>query len=181
MKTLREILANRGDVAAAKKRAPQGTGFSVWKSRLRDFDLRVFLADSLGAQRQFAEQQRWLDEAQELAVTLPDLSADRWRNLIAQQAECLLARQQPAAAVAMVEEFVQRIGDGGGANYLAACLLLQARSQLQDPSERERLATVAVRRLGLSLDHGEVPKSAVQHAQFDLLVGRPEFDALRRR
>ena len=179
--TLREIVTNRGDVAAAKQRAPQGTGFSVWKSRLRDFDLRLFLADSLGAQRQFAEQKRWLDEAHELAVTLPDLSADRWRNLTSQQAECLLAQEQPDAAVAVVEAFLARIGDTGGGNYLAACLLQQAREQLEDPDERDRLAAIVVRRIALALDQQEVRKDAAQHPRFDDLAGRPGFDELRRR
>ena len=107
--------------------------------------------------------------------------ADRWRNLTSQRAECALAHDQPAAAVAVVEAFLGRIGEGGGGNYLAACLLMQARAKLAEAPERERLAVEVVRRLGLALEHQEVPPRAVQHEQFDELVGRAEFDALRRR
>ncbi|MFN7591302.1 MAG: hypothetical protein ACK5UQ_22730, partial [Planctomycetota bacterium] len=124
---------------------------------------------------------RWLDEAQELAETLPDLSPDRWSNLVSQQAECLLAQQQPGAAAAVVQAFLRRIGDNGGANYLTACLLQQARSQLQDPGERERLVAVVVLRLTLALDQQEVRKDAALDPRFDDLAGRPEFDELRRR
>ena len=83
--------------------------------------------------------------------------------------------------MAIVEAFLARIGDDGGGNYLAACLLLQARAKLTDAVERERLAVEVVRRLALALEHQEVPPSAVEHEQFDELVGRVEFDALRRR
>ena len=178
---MRAILTARGDVAAAQQRPSQGIGFSHFRSRLRDFDLRLALSDQLGKLGEVDEQSRWLEEAFALAETIPDLSADRWRNLTSQRAECALAHDQPAAAVAVVEAFLGRIGEGGGGNYLAACLLMQARAKLAEAPERERLAVEVVRRLGLALEHQEVPPRAVQHEQFDELVGRAEFDALRRR
>ena len=178
---LRAILTARGDLAAARQRPSQGIGFSHFRSRLRDFDLRLALGDLLGKLGEVDEQARWLDEAFALAESIADLSADRWRNLTSQRAECALAHDQPAAAVAILEAFLARIDDDGGGNYLAACLLLQARAKLTDAVERERLAVEVVRRLALALEHQEVPPSAVEHEQFDELVGRVEFDALRRR
>ena len=57
----------------------------------------------------------------------------------------------------------------------------QAREQLEDPDERDRLATIVVRRIALALDQQEVRKDAAQHPRFDDLAGRPGFDELRRR
>ncbi|MBL8739307.1 MAG: serine/threonine protein kinase [Planctomycetes bacterium] len=181
---LRAIVTARGDAAAAKQRPSQGIGFSHFRSRLRDFDLRLALGDQLGKLGEIDEQSRWLEEAFALAETIVDLSADRWRNLTSQRAECALAHDQPGAAVAVVEAFLGQIGDDGGSgggDYLAACLLMQARAKLADAAERERLAQLVVRRLALALEHQQVPASAVQHEQFDELAGRAEFDALRRR
>ena len=177
---LRAILAARGDVAAALKRPAQMVGFSHWRSRLRDLDLRLALAQVLGSRDERDEQARWLGEARQLADSLAELSADRCRNLTAQQAECALAQRDPATAVAVVAALVARVGDRGGANYLAACLWNQARAQVQDEAERERLALAIVARLQLAIAQQEVPANAVQHVDFDWLVGRKEFDALRR-
>jgi serine/threonine protein kinase len=175
---LRRAIAARGSLAAALQRPSQLTGMSNVNSRLRDLDLRIALADSLGADDARAEQARWLDEAVQIADTLPGLSADRVRNLCSQQAELALAEQRPGDAVAVVERFLAKVGDQGGGNYLAAVLLMRARADIDAPGEPQRLADEVVRRLRLAVEQKEVKRSAVQHEQFAELRTRADFQAL---
>jgi tetratricopeptide (TPR) repeat protein len=175
---LRQRIVARGELAAALQRPPQMTGFSHVNSRLRDFDLRIALADLLGGRDERDEQARWLGETAQLADTLPELSADRLRNLTAQQAEVALAQARHADAVAVVERFLARSGDHGGGNYLGAVLLMRAAAGITAAAEQERLAVAVVQRLRLAVEHGEVQRDAVRHPQFAPLRGRPDYQAL---
>ena len=175
---LRRAIAARGDLDAALQRPSQMSGFSHVRSRLRDFDLRAALADSLGADDARDEQARWLAEAVQIADTLPGLSADRVRNMCSQQAEVALAQQRHGDAVAVVERFLAKVGDQGGGNYLAAVLLMRARAGIDTPGEPERLADEVVRRLRLAVEQKEVKRNAVQHEQFAELRTRADFQAL---
>ncbi len=176
--TLRTIVTNRGDVAAAMQRAPQGAGFSVWKSRLRDFDLRLLLADSLGAQSQFAEQERWLAEAQQIADSLPDMSPDRVRNLMTQRAECALATRQPATVIEAVAHVLPRLGAEPMGNYLAATLLGQAHAM--NPPDTMRARDLFVRALRAAVTAPQLRVQARRQPQFASLLQDPEVVELLR-
>ncbi|MCU0866976.1 MAG: serine/threonine-protein kinase [Planctomycetes bacterium] len=175
---IRRLLAARGDLAAALARPPQSTGFSHTRSRLRDFDLRVTLADLLGERGERDEQARWIAEAEQIAATLTGLAADRARNLTSQLADLALAQERHADAVAIVERFLTQVGDRSGGNYLAAVLLMRARGGIDAPAEQERLAVLVVQRLQLAVEQKEVPRDAVRHSQFEPLRERTDYQAL---
>ncbi|MFO1077032.1 MAG: serine/threonine-protein kinase [Planctomycetota bacterium] len=177
---LRELVAARGDLAAALARPAQREGFSLTGSRLRDFDLRVALATQLGILERADERAAVLAEALAIAQSAP-VSPDRARNLGSQRAETALARRDAAAAAAVVEELLQQLGPDGGANYLAAVLLSQSALCAGAGTElAERCAARAVECLRLSLTKHEVEPAAARHPNFAPLRGRADYEALVR-
>ena len=175
---LRGMLTRRGDVAAALQRPAQSQGPSVSSSRLRDFDLRIGLAEILGSLQEHAEQERWLAQAQQIADSLPEMSPDRVRNLMAQRAECALAMRQPATATDAVAHALPRLGDDPMANYLAATLLGQAHAM--DPPDAARARDLFVRALRAAVTAPQLRVQARRQPQFASLLQDPEVVELLR-
>jgi eukaryotic-like serine/threonine-protein kinase len=175
---LAAAITARGDLAAALQRPAQNLGASHVQSRLRDIDLRLVLADALGIEERREEQSRWLGETMQLAAGISNLSADRQRNLLAQQAENALASRQPTAVIALVDAFEANVGERGKANYLAACLLMDARAQLPASDEHDRLVLRIVGLLRNALATGEVAPNALEQPRWFELRQRDDFASL---
>ncbi|HEX5050637.1 MAG TPA: serine/threonine-protein kinase [Planctomycetota bacterium] len=180
---LRLAIAARGTLEQALQRPMQLAGFSHAGSRLRDFDLRLMLADTLGHLERFDEQEQALAEVEQLAADVhrdatdpqASLSTTRLRNLGSQRATLALQRGDPAAAARHVDEMLARLGPDGGANYMAAVLFVQCRNGTEAAAERDRLGGRAVECLRLAIDKGEVPRAAASHPNFDSLRGRADY------
>jgi eukaryotic-like serine/threonine-protein kinase len=177
---LRAAIAARGDLAAAIARPEQHKGFSHTKSRLRDYDLRVALADVLDDLDQRDEQQKWLDEAVAIDKSYAGVSEDRLRNLFAQRTELALHREDTAGAAALLEELLARLGPDGGEYYLAAVLFTRCTDQAKDAALRDHYAGRAVECLRLSVEKKEVKPEAARHPNFAPLSGRADYQALVR-
>ncbi len=171
-------IAARGDLATALARPAQAKGFSHPGSRLRDFDLRIALADQLGKLELREEQARWLEEATQLAASLPGIASDRARNLLSQQVELVLAQRDAKAAIAQLDGHLAAVGDASGSNYLVAVLFARARDLLEAGPEQQRIDAAVVSRLRFAVEQREVPRDAVRHPNFAFLRGRPDFAAL---
>ena len=177
---LREEIAGRGDLAAAQARPAQQEGVSHGGSRLRDFDLRVALADILDDLELPDERAAVLAEALAIAQGMP-VSPDRVRNLVAQRAESALAHGDPEAAAAVVDDLLARLGPDGGANYMAAVLYTRCLDAAPAGSAlASRSADRAVECLRLALSKREVDPSAARHRNFTPLRGRADYEALLR-
>ncbi len=183
---LRRAIAGRGDLAVALARPLQLSGFSHPGSRLRDFDLRLSLSNLLGQLQRFDEQAPVLAETTALAADI-DGTADgpqvettrsRLRNLGAQRAELALHRGEIEPAVQGLEHMLARIGPEGGGNYIAACLFTQCVQASEDADEQRRLGARAVSCLGAAIEHGEVPREALQSPAFAPLRERVDYREL---
>jgi serine/threonine protein kinase/tetratricopeptide (TPR) repeat protein len=183
---LRAAIAARGDLAAALARPLQHSGFSHPRSRLRDFDLRLSLGNTLGRLGRFDEQEPVLAEAVTLAADIDGreegphvkTTRGRLRNLGAQRAELALHRGRVADAVEGLEQMLARVGPAGGGNYLAACLFAQCVAASEDAAERQRLGGRAVACLGAALEHAEVPREALRSSNFVPLRERADYQEL---
>ncbi|MBL9075877.1 MAG: serine/threonine protein kinase [Planctomycetes bacterium] len=184
---LRSAIAARGSLADALARPAQRAGYSHHGSRLRDFDLRLALANLLGRLQQTDAQAAVLDEAIALGADLDvpagspqaDLARSRLRNLGAQRAELALARGDAGAAAAALDAMLAQLGPAGGGNYVAAVLFTRCLDWVpNDPAAQERFGASAVEALRLALDHGEVPAEAAQHPNFAAIAERPEYQVL---
>ena len=175
---LRSLVAARGSLAEAQRRPPQLTGFSQVRSRLRDFDLRVALADVVGELKQTEDRDRLLAECVALEAAMPGISADRVRNLFTQLAEQALAKGELAAVEAAMQALLARAGEHGGANYLVAVLLARAMTLTADEATKARLGTASVECLSRAITDGEVPAAAARHVNFASLRGRPDYEDL---
>ncbi len=178
---LRAAIASRGNLAAAIARPEQHQGFSHTRTRLRDFDLRIALADVLDDLDQRDEQTKWIDEAVAIDKSYAGVSDDRVRNLFAQRAELALHREDTAGAAALLEELLTRMGPDGGENYLAAVLFTRCADQAKtDVATRDRYASRAVHCLRLAVEKKEVQPDAARHPNFSPLHGRADYEALVR-
>ena len=187
---VRRRLAARGDLAAALQRPVQLAGFSLFGSRLRDFDLRMVLANLLAAVGQDDEVAPLLDEAVTLAAELDartdgpqvEVARMRLRNLGARRAELALRRDDPAAAAAALEDMLARIGDGGGGNYMAAVLFTQCVAAVgSGDAAAQGHGDRAVACLRLARERGEVPAEAVAQPHFAPIAGRVDYQELLER
>ena len=175
---MRKAIAARGTLAEALARPPQVEGTSHPGSRLRDFDLRLAFGDMLRELGEHDEQSAVIAEAEQIATTLPKLAGGRVRNLADQRAVLQIEAGDATGAAATIESMLQRVGDDGGAFYMAAVLFTACRAKAQDAAAKEALAVRAVTCLRQSLEHDEVPADATGSDSFASLRGRPDYEAL---
>ena len=175
---MRTAITARGTLAAALQRPAQATGYSHASSRLRDFDLRLSLAEIYSQLEDSVQQDEVLQEAEALAASLPGMTGNRLRNLCDQRAGLLIAGGQPMLAMACVEQLLTRVHAAGGCYYMAALLLARCCTVAAEPNEVDRLAARAVACLQLALEHREVPANAIRHPNFEPLQARADYVAL---
>ncbi|MEO6596940.1 MAG: hypothetical protein ABIP94_19515, partial [Planctomycetota bacterium] len=174
-RALRAAIDARGPLTAGLARPAQRSSFSRTTSRLRDYDLRVALACVLSKLEDYEQQQRVLDEALQIADSIPEMAFDRVRNLGAQRTELALQQGEPAAAAQCLEAMLTRLGPDGSGYYVAAVLFVQCMTRTDEGPERERLGARAVECLRLALAKSEVPPAAAGHANFAALCGRADY------
>jgi len=175
---LRKVLAARGPLAASAPLAGERDGLSHTRSRQRDFDLRIHLADVLAELEDFTRQETVLAEALALAATMPTLGADRRRNVFGQAAELAIARSDFARAEAHLEDLLRQVGPDGGANALAAALLCKCITGVAAEHEKHRLGARAVALLAVALEHDELSRAQAGSGTFSPLRGRADYEAL---
>ncbi|MEZ6038125.1 MAG: hypothetical protein R3F29_11625 [Planctomycetota bacterium] len=107
-------------------------------------------------------------------------SPDRLRNL--RPARGAAARRGDARRGGDGRALLTRIGEDGGANYLAAVLLTRCATAPEvGEHDRERWAARAVTCLGAALAARTVGTDALRSDSFVALRGRDDFAALRQR
>ncbi|MFM9097824.1 MAG: amidase family protein [Phycisphaerales bacterium] len=177
---LRERIAARGDVATARARPIQLDGASAASSRLRDFDLRIALGHVAEALRDEPEQDRALQQAGELADSMPGLEVGRLRNLYVQLGEAGIRRGDVGAVAAAARRLLAHTERRTGAQFVAANLLAEALA-LAETDAAAALRTEAATALARAVADGEVPAAAADQPRFHALRGLPDYDALLQR
>mgnify|MGYP000579558805 CR=1 FL=1 len=175
---LQKAVDKRGPLAAAAPRPNERGAVSHTSSRQRDFDLRIHLADAYGRLENFDAQAKVLAEALELAKGMPDLGADRRRNVFGQAAELAIERQDFARAEGCIEELLRQVGPEGGANAMGAALLAKCVAGIASTEEKQRLGSRAVALLALALEHDELSRGQAATGTFAPLRGRADYEAL---
>lgn len=178
---LARLLSARGDLAAALARPVEVGGFSHYTSRLRDFDLRIVMAEQCGLAGDEDGKQRWLAEAVAIADSLPPLSPDRRRNLLHMRCESALLLGLSGQAVELANQFLHDDPTGAGGNYMIAAIYCNALPGLPAAEQRQAVAQRAVECLRAALAAREVPPAAIDHPRFADLRDREDYQLLRAR
>jgi hypothetical protein len=145
---------------------------------VRALEVRLMLANLHEAAGAVHEQEVEVKAAIEMLASLPKVPPDRLRNLFAMAAELALGRGDTETAAAHVATMLDRVGPGGGGNYLGAVLLSRCAAGNSDAALCQSYAARAVAYLAAALERKEVPAAALQHANFDPLRERADFKAL---
>jgi hypothetical protein len=175
---LTAAIAARGELAAALQRPAQKNGLSHTRSRLRDLDLRLQVADIHGELAERAAQATCLDEAARIAATLVPLDPARARNLFGQLGDVALAAGDPAAAAAHGDTMRTHVGDDPRSMCVAGHLYARAAGASRDAAFVASAGDRAVACLRTAITGGAMPREALGAECYDVLRDRADFVAL---